>query len=131
MQSSLAHFNLPNLKRNKFFIKLQEYLLPVLAIFSIQETLLVGTQTSYFTTYRITRTPFIFCNSCNHYCLPCQFPHTLGLTCDLGFNWSSCIRVFCNTLHPLAMKVFPPMYLLSMVLFAIPSITVSATHARN
>jgi len=109
MQSpaSLAHFNSPNQKRNKFFIKLQEYLLPVLTIFSIQETLLVGTQTSYFTAYRFTRTPFIFCNSCNHYCLPCQVSHTLGLTCDLGFTWSSCTCIFCNTLHPLAIKVFP------------------------
>ena len=71
-------------------------------------TLLVGTQTSYFTAYRITRTPFIFCNSCNHYSLPCQVPHTLGLTCDLGFNWSSCTCIFCNTL---AMKVFPQRHL--------------------
>ena len=105
MQSSasLAYFNLPNQKWKKFFIKLQEYLLPVLTIFSIQETLLVGTQTSYFIAYRITWTPFIFCNSCNHYCLPCQVPHML--TCDLGFNWSSCSCMFCNTLH----KVSPPL----------------------
>ena len=39
--------------------------------FQLTKSLLVGTQTSY---YRITRTPFIFCNSCNHYCLPC--PHS-------------------------------------------------------
>ena len=112
MQSSaaLAHFNLPNQKRNKFFIKLQGYQLPVLTTFSMQETLLVGTQTSCFTAYRITRTPFIFCNSSKHYCLPCQVPHTLGLSCDLGFNWSSCTCIFCNTLHPLAMKVFLPPY---------------------
>jgi len=43
---------------------------------------------------RITRTPFIVCNSCNHYCLPCQVPHTLGLTCDLGFNWSACTCMY-------------------------------------
>ena len=24
------------------------------------------------------------------YTCPCQVPHTLGLTCDLGYNWSSC-----------------------------------------